>query len=102
MKSGSKIVGTDHALEELGRTFHYLEVNFTEKEITRLARKIESILGNIAKFPEMYPQSLEQRNVRRAVVAKFNTLYYRVRSDKNQIEILSFFWNRQDPEKFKH
>ena len=37
--------------------------------------------------------------VRKAVILKYNTLYYRIK--KNTIEILSFFSNRQNPAKAK-
>ena len=40
-----------------------------------------------------------KKDVRRAVVLKFNTLYYRV--NENNVEILSFFSNRQNPKKRK-
>ena len=99
MKSDYKIAWTDHALEELGQTFQYLQLNFSEKEISRLANKIESVLRDISKYPKLYPESSQQKGVRRAVVAKFNTLYYRINVNKNQIEILSFFSNREDPQK---
>mgnify|MGYP003487803991 FL=1 len=102
MKSGLKLVWTDNALEGLGQTFQYLELNFSEREIKSLARKIESTLAYILKFPELYPESIRQKGVRRAVVTKFNTIYYRLNSDKNQMEILSFFSNRQNPEGFKY
>jgi plasmid stabilization system protein ParE len=97
MKSGHRIVWTDNALDELRRTFHYLESNFSEKEINRLANKIESVLRNISKYPELYPETIERDGVRRAVVAKFNTMYYRVNISNDQIEILSFFSNRESP-----
>jgi len=99
MKSGHRVVRTDHALEELSQTFHYLRLNFTEKETSRLANKIESVISYISKHPRLYPESSRQKGVHRAFVAKFNTLYYRVNVKKNQIEILSFFSNREDPEK---
>lgn len=98
MKSGYKVAWTDHALEELSETFQYLQLNFSEKEISRLANKIESVLRYISQYPKLYPESSQQRGVRRAVVAKFNTLYYRINTKKNQIEILSFFSNCEDPE----
>jgi len=47
MKSGYKVLWTDHALEEFSQTFKYLELNFSEKEISRLAHQIESALRYI-------------------------------------------------------
>jgi len=101
MKSGYKILWTDHALEELSQTFQYLELNFSEKETSCLANQIESVLRYISKYPKLYPESSRREGVRRAIIAKFNTLYYRVNIDKNQIEILSFFPNREDPGKLE-
>jgi len=101
MRSGYKVIWTDHALQELRNTFQYLELNFSDKEINRLAVQIESVLGHISVYPKLYPESPRKQGVRREVVSKFNTLYYRVRVKKRQIEIVSFFSNRQDPKKLK-
>ncbi|HLA96157.1 MAG TPA: type II toxin-antitoxin system RelE/ParE family toxin [Pyrinomonadaceae bacterium] len=101
MKSGYRVAWTDHALEELSQTFKYLQLNFSEKEISRLAYKIESVISYISKYPKLYPESSQQKGVRRAVIAKFNTLYYRINANKHQIEILSFFSNREDPQKLE-
>jgi|SRR5690554_785950 len=96
MKSGYKIRWTKHALNELARTLEYLEKNFSEKEIRRLAWKIESTTEMLARNPKMFPES-ETRNVRKVVILKYNTLYYRIKHDS--VEILSFFSNRQSPRK---
>lgn len=101
MKSGYKVVWTDHALKELGLTFQYLQLNFSEKEISRLANRIEVVVRSISTFPKLYPESFRQKGVRRAVVARFNTLYYRIDTTKKEIEVLSFFSNRQDSEKLE-
>ncbi len=97
MKSGYRILWTDHALEELDKAVEYLQLNFTDVEIARLANAIESTLSHITRNPLMYPESAQARGIRRAVVLRFNTLYYRVNRESKQIEVLSFFSNRQDP-----
>ncbi|TZF85678.1 hypothetical protein FW774_00955 (plasmid) [Pedobacter sp. BS3] len=61
MKSGYKILWTDHALNELKTTIEYLE-NY---------------------FP----------------ILKFNTMYYRIKDQ--EVQILSFFSNRQHPKRRK-
>ena len=101
MKSGYKVIWTDHALEELNETFQYLQLNFSDKEISRLARRIESVVLYISNYPKLFTESAKGKGVRRAVIARFNTLYYRVDRKKKQIEILSFFSNRKDPKKIK-
>ncbi len=99
MKSGHKVVWTDNALDELRQTVSYLEKNFSEHEIQRLANKIESTLALIATQPAMFPESPSRKGVRRAIILRFNSLYYRVKH--RQIEILSFFSSRQDIKKLK-
>lgn len=94
MENGYKIRWTPNALEELAETIEYLENNFTDKEITRLVLRIEDIVKLISQNPELFQES-ETKNVRRVVILKFNTMYYRIKNDK--IEILSFFSNRQGP-----
>ncbi len=99
MENGYNILWTDNALKELAVTIKYLEIKFTAKEIAFLANEIERITFLIAKNPTLFPQSDVKKGVRKAVVAKFNTLYYRIAD--NTIEILSFFSNRQNPGKIK-
>jgi len=37
MKSGYKIIWTDHTIEELNATIEYLENNWSNREISKLA-----------------------------------------------------------------
>ncbi len=96
MQSGYDIVWTPNALRELAQTIEYLEKNFSEKEIKKLAEKIENILALISKNPNLFPIS-ENRNIHKAVLLKYNSMYYRIKNEN--IEILSFFSNRQSPNK---
>ncbi|WP_407481559.1 type II toxin-antitoxin system RelE/ParE family toxin [Elizabethkingia meningoseptica] len=98
MKNGYKIFWSQNALDELTKTIEYLEINFSEKELRKLALKLEDVIESISKSPNIYPES-DYKKIHRAVILKFNTLYYRVKG--NNIEILSFFSNRQNPEKRK-
>ena len=99
MKNGYKILWTDNALYELEKTIEYLETNWTEKELRNLALNLEKTLNLISQNPFIFQASDEKKEVRRAVVLSLNTLYYRVY--KNNVEIVSFFSNRQNPKKRK-
>jgi len=98
MESGYKILWTDHALNELANTYKYLELNFTERELRELSKGIDKTLKLISQNPDLFPIS-ESIGVRKVVIKKLNTLYYREKN--NSIEILSFFSNRQSPFKRK-
>ncbi len=99
MKSGYKISWTNNATAELEDTISYLEKNFPGSVIRRLVQKLERILTIIADNPELYPSSQELPHIRRAVILKFNTMYYTVKN--NEIIILSFFSNRKDKSKLE-
>ncbi|MEM0542965.1 type II toxin-antitoxin system RelE/ParE family toxin [Flavobacterium sp. j3] len=99
MKNGYKILWTDHALKELENTITYLEENWTAKELQNLALKIEETLLLISQNPDLFQVSDIKKDIRRVVILTYNTLYYRVKN--NQVEIISFFSNRQNPKKRK-
>ena len=99
MKNGYKIFWTVHALSELEETIAYLEENWTEKELQKLFRHLDHTLELFSKNPTIFQVSYKKQNIHRAVIARFNTLYYRLHNEK--IEILSFFSHRKDPDKIK-
>lgn len=99
MKSGYKILWTDHALSELKDTIEYLEENWNDRELQNFSPELDHTIELISKKPTIFQVSKMKKNVRRAVVAKFNNLYYQENNDT--IEILSFFSNRQDPDRIK-
>lgn len=94
MKSGYEIVWSDQSLKELEETIEYLEQNFTIKELRRLSVEIERNLDIISENPLIFSRT-EKLDIRKVVIAKFNTLYYKIENEK--IEIISFFSNRQNP-----
>lgn len=98
MKNGYRIKWTPNALEELSATFEYLEENFTQKEISNLAAAIEHTTSLLSQNPNLFQES-EFENIRRTVVLKFNTIYYRIM--EKEVQILSFFSNRQNPDERK-
>jgi plasmid stabilization system protein ParE len=99
MKNGYKILWTDFALKELEKTIKYLEKNWTEKELRNLAESIDEKLALISQNPNSFQISDYKKDIRRVVILTYNTLYYRFENE--QIEIISFFSNRQNPKKRK-
>ena len=97
MKSGYRILWTDRALSELEDTIDYLKRNWTERELEKFSQELDHTIELISKNPELFQVSTEKKTVRRAVISKFNNLYYREKNDA--IEILSLFSNRRDPDR---
>lgn len=65
--------------------------------IAKLTEKIEQI----SRCPESCPKSSEFVNLYKCIVTKQTTFYYRINEDKNEIEIITFFDTRQNPDKLK-
>jgi hypothetical protein len=49
----------------------------------------------------MFEESKKKKNVRKGLISKHNTLYYRVKPRKKELQLLMFWDNRQDPKKLK-
>ena len=81
------------------RIITYLEENWTEKEIKNFSIRLDSYLKIIEKRPNTFPAAKSKQNIRRTVVTKHNTLYYKV--EKDSIQLIAIIDNRQDPLKNK-
>jgi len=95
MKNGLKMKWTLNAQNELNAIYDYLEENWTSKEIKNFSMELERVLSTICKFPYIFPVSLLKNSVRRCVISKQTSLYYKI--GKNQIIIISLFDNRKNP-----
>ncbi len=67
--------------------------------MNKLGLEIEKTLELISINPELFPRTKRKKNVRRALITKHNTIYYR--TNKKIIEVLSFFSNRKNPDKLE-
>lgn len=79
----------------------YLSENWTKKEVFQFINRVELVLKAIEKNPRMFPGSSANKNIRRAIVDKNNSLYYSINTYQKRLIILTFYDNRQDPQKFK-
>ncbi len=74
MKNIYNIFWTPNTLSELEQAIEYLQNNFTDKEIKKLVHKLESITEIISKNPNIFPKS-EGKNIHKAVILEFNTMF---------------------------
>jgi plasmid stabilization system protein ParE len=86
------------AKSEFAEILTYIEIQFGTETAADCVLHVESIIENIATFPKMLP-SFGQHDIRKAVVQKNLTLFYRFH--REQIDILKVWDNRQDPEALK-
>ncbi len=99
MESTYKIIWTDEALDNLANIIEYLEHRWTKREIHNFSRLLDRQVNLIRLNPELFPVSATSLGLRKSVLTKQTTIYYRI--DGKQIRIVTLFDNRQDPKKIK-
>ncbi len=93
-----KIILSKTAEKILSRLFEYLEEEWSEKVKSDFIKKLDFSISIIKNQPQSFPESKKQKGLRKCVVTKQTTLYYRFNS--KQISIMTVFDTRQHPLKF--
>ena len=93
-----KIHWTDEAKLTFDNIVNYLEREWSEKEVRKFIAKSNNVLELISKNPQMF-KTTKKKNVHRGFVVPQVSLIYRIQ--KTEIELLSFWDNRQNPKKSK-
>lgn len=68
-----------------------------DKFISKLTDKIKQISSQ----PDSCPKSAKYQGLYKCVVTKQTTLYYRVLKQSNEVEIITIFDTRQNPDKLE-
>ena len=97
-----EISWTPTAKKTYFKVLDYLAEEWTKKEVENFVHKVESILEQIKSNPEMFEASRKKKNVRKGLINKQNTLYYRVKPRKNELELITFWYNRKDLKKLAY
>jgi len=87
------------AERKLDKLFEYLIMNWSIKVKNEFVKKLDKSISVIKKQPESFPSSENEKGLRKCVVTKQTTLYYRF--DKYKIKVVTIFDTRQNPKKLK-
>ena len=79
-----------------------LEKAWTERETQNFIYEVDHLLQQIKQYPEMFEESRKKKNIRKGLVTKQISLYYRVRPRKRELQLIVFWDNRQDPGKLPY
>lgn len=97
MKDTYKLIWSDEAINNLKGIIEYLENRWTKKEIKKFAQLLDRQLSLIKDNPLLYPESDKSNGLRKSVLSRQTTIYYKV--VKYEIRIMTLFDNRQNPER---
>lgn len=96
-----KVFISELAEKRLENLVVYLVEEWGVKVKSEFLAKLDRKISQILLHPESCPKSAELGGIYRCMVSKQTTFYYRVDFQKEEIEIITFFDVRQDPDKLK-
>lgn len=99
MENTYKLIWSNEALSNLKNIIDYLEDRWTTKEIQKFSRLLDKKLQLIERNPLLFQASPNSNELRRCILSKQTTIYYKIKN--RQIYIVTLFDNRQDPKKLK-
>jgi plasmid stabilization system protein ParE len=86
-------------MRKLDSLLVYLEEEWSTKVKHEFVLKLDKSLKQIQKLPDSFPESEKIKGLRKCVVTKQTTIYYKY-SDTT-IDIVTIFDNRQNPKSLK-
>jgi hypothetical protein len=75
---------------------------WSPREVDGFLKQTDYVLSRLQEHPQSFNPSLKNKNVRRARMNKYITLYYRYFVQRKQIVLLSFWNTKQNPQKLKY
>lgn len=83
----------------MDKLFEYLITEWSVKVKMDFVEKLDSAIELIKTQPEIFPESIKGKGLRKCVITTQTTLYYRYNS--RQINIVTIFHTRQNPTKLE-
>ncbi|WP_010179681.1 type II toxin-antitoxin system RelE/ParE family toxin [Aquimarina agarilytica] len=94
-----KVFLSELAERKLLKLSEYLLEKWNLKTRDKFIEKLTEKIEQISLQPESSPQSSEFKGLYKCVVTKQTTFYYRVSTESDEIEIITIFDTRQNPDK---
>lgn len=96
-----KVNWTPEAVETFEQIIENINVYWTQKEINTFIEQTDKVIEHIQQNPYLYKSTQKNKQVRKGFVNHLVSMFYKVNLKNKQIEIITFWNNRQDPEKNK-
>lgn len=94
-----KITWSPLSEKDFSNILEYLDLNWGSSVIEKYINRVDSLLNQIKLNPKQYPLINKRKKVRRCVITKHNSLYYRI--NKDSIDLIRIYSNFQNPQKLK-
>ncbi len=94
-----KIIWSPDSERDLEIILEYLSDEWESSVAVKFLDIMEDLTKQISINPRQFPLIHNRLNIRKCVITKHNTLYYR--NGRTHVELLRIYDTRQDPEKLK-
>jgi plasmid stabilization system protein ParE len=94
-----KVTVSERAEQNLDNIARYLETKWSVRVRDKFLEVLKKKMEQIARMPHMHEASSKKKKIRRCVVTKQTSLFYRAK--KEEIEIITIQDTRQNPKKLK-
>jgi plasmid stabilization system protein ParE len=92
-----QIIWSPLAEKDLDQTRAYLMEHWNKDVTNAFLDIIENLISQISKNPKQFPLIHKSKEIRKCVLTRQNTLFYRF--SKGEITVLRIFDSRQNPDK---
>ena len=91
-----QIIWAPLAENDLSAILEYLNKNWDLKVSVNFIDLIENTIDQISNNPRQFPIIFKRKRIRKCVLTKHNSLFYR--ESRTRVEILRIYDTRQDPD----
>jgi len=92
------VLWTNKAFNNASSIKSYLEEKFSGKEVQKFYSLLSAFENAVKIFPKLYPQTNKKAKIRRAVLSREVSVFYRIIAES--IEVLAILDNRCDLSKW--
>ncbi len=93
-----KINWMPRAVQSFFQITDYIEDEFGTSHANKFIDKVGKTIDQIEQNPYMYKATKKNSSIRKGFVSKFTSIFYKVRKQKEEIDLIEFWDNRQNPE----
>jgi len=91
---------SNRAMKRLDKLLVYLEKEWSIKIKNDFIVKLDKSLNKIQKLPDSFPESEKAKGLRKCVVTKQTTIFYKY--TETTIDVVAIFDNRQSPKSLEN
>jgi len=91
-----QIIWAPLAENDLSAILEYLDKNWDSKVSANFIDLTENVIDQISINPRQFPIIFKRKRIRKCVLTKHNSLFYR--ESRSKVEILRIYDTRQDPD----